>query len=107
MTGTGARAVALTTLTTSDTFVYLPAQGQILTLRNATVGALTPTIDGADGTTVPVAGIGLVNVAPGLVLASIAAGTAVAIPLDSVSAYLQGVITVTGGLGIVATLTSN
>ena len=106
LTGTSARVVAQTTLTASDTFVYLPARGQVLTLYNVTAGALTPNIDGAGGTSVPVAGLVPVDVSPGLTLGSIAAGVAVAIPLDTVSAYLQGVVTMTGGTGIVATLTS-
>jgi len=107
LTGTSARVVTPTTLTASDTFVYLPQRGQVLTLRNATAGALTPNIDGAGGTTVPVPGLVPVNVAAGLTLDSIGAGVTVAIPLDTISAYLQGIVTLTGGLNIVATLTSH
>ena len=106
LTGTSARVVAQTTLGASDTFTYLPGRGQVLTLRNASGGALTPNIDGAGGTTVPVAGLVPVNVAAGLTLASIANGAVVAIPLDTISAYLKGVIAVTGGDDMVATLTS-
>jgi len=106
LTGTSARVVSATTLGSTDTFTYLPGRGQVMTLRNATASAVTPNIDGAGGTTVPVAGLTPVNVADGLTLASIGAGVTVAIPLDTISAYLQGTIALTGGDGVIATLTS-
>lgn len=102
MTGSGSRAVTVTTLGASDTFVYSPRS--ILILNNVTGGALTPNIDGAGGTTVPVAGIGAVDVSAGYTTPSIGAGASAAIPLDTISAYLQGVITITGGSGIEAQL---
>lgn len=102
MTGSGQRVVTTTTLGSSDTFTY--TKGDILILENATAGALTPLIDGADGTTVAVPGLGNVSVAAGLTLTSIGAGVTVAIPLDTISAYCQGNVTVTGGSGIKARL---
>ncbi|HEX4918052.1 MAG TPA: hypothetical protein VFV43_09170 [Limnobacter sp.] len=104
MQGTGARTVTRTTLTASDTFTYNADRNPVLELDNITAGALTVTIDGADGTTVPVAGVGQVSVAAGFSTGSIAAGAKVAIPLNSISAYLRGVIAVTGGSGISASL---
>lgn len=104
MTGQGARTVTRTTLGASDTFTYNASRSPVLILDNVTAGALTPNIDGAAGTTVPVAGLGNVSVAAGLTLASIGAGACVAIPLATIDKYLQGVITVTGGTGIKATL---
>lgn len=104
MGGSGARVVTRTTLGASDTFTYNASRNPILILDNVTAGALTPNIAGAAGTTVPVKGVGSVSVASGLTLASIAAGACVAIPLESISAYLQGVITITGGTGIKASL---
>ena len=104
MTGSGTRAVALTTLTASDTFVFNPDRDPVLVLRNITAGALTVTIDGAGGTTVPVAGVGNVSVATGYSTGAIAAGVEHAIPLNSISAYLQGTIAVAGGTGISASL---
>lgn len=104
MTGLGARAVAITTLGASDTFVFDRAKSPILILNNGTGGGLTPKIDGDGGTTVPVDGIGAVDVSAGLTLASIAAGDSVAIPLNTISGYLSGVIAVTGGTGIEAQL---
>lgn len=103
-TGSGARAATENTLTASDTFAYLPTQGQILVLRNGTGGALTVTIDGDGGATVPVAGVGNVDVSAGYSTGEIAAGAVVAIPLDSISQYLQGTIAMTGGTGISAIL---
>lgn len=101
--GSGVRAVTTTTLTASDTLVYGGVGSrEVLELRNGTAGALTVTIDGADGTTVPVAGLGSVSVAAGYSTGSIAAGDTVAIPLDSISEYLRGVVAVTGGTGITA-----
>lgn len=101
--GSGARVATATTLTAADTLVYGGVGSrEVLELRNGTAGALTVTIDGADGTTVPVAGLGSVSVAAGYSTGSIAAGATVAIPLDSISEYLRGVVAVTGGTGITA-----
>lgn len=105
MGGPGQRALTETTLTgTADTFTYEPNTGQILLLRNPTGGALSPIIDGADGTTVQKPGIGTVSVASGYAVGSIAAGAARAIPLDTISDYLQGAISITSGTGLVAAL---
>lgn len=98
----GATTVTRTTLGASDTLTYNQYTKAILVLDNITGGALTPLIDGAGGTTVFHQGIGNVSVASGLTLASIAAGACVAIPLDSIAAYLSGVVTITGGSGIKA-----
>lgn len=102
--GTGSRVVTETTMTASDSFVYNADRKAILELRNPTAGALSPVIDGAGGTNVSVPGVGLVSVASGYAVGSIAAGAAVAIPLDSISAYLVGTIGITGGTGLVARL---
>lgn len=104
MTGLGARAVTITTLGASDTFVFTRAKAPILILNNVTGGGLTPKIDGDGGTVVPVDGIGDVDVSAGLTLASIGAGDSVAIPLNTISGYLSGTIAVTGGTGIEAQL---
>jgi hypothetical protein len=104
MTGSGSRAVTVTTLGASDTFVFNTDKTPVLYLNNVTAGALTPLIDGDGGTTTPCPGVGDVDVSAGLTLASIGIGDTVAIPLNSISAYLKGVITVTTGDGIEATL---
>lgn len=100
--GPGQRALVETTCTASDTLSY--EAGDILVLRNPTGGALSPIIDGADGTTWPTDGAGNINVASGYAVGSIAAGQGRAIPMDTIRAYLQGVITMTGGAGLVAAI---
>lgn len=105
MQGTGQRAVTEVTLTgAADTFVYNASRSPVLVIRNATAGALSPVIDGNGGTTVSVPGVGSVDVSGGYAVGSIAAGVVKAIPLDTVSAYLQGTIAITGGTGLVCSL---
>ena len=105
MQGTGKRTITETTLNgTTDTLTYKSSQGQILILRNGAAGALTPIIRGAGSTTIPVQGIGSVDVSAGYAVGSIAAGAEVAIPLDTIRAYLVGVVSITGGTGLSASL---
>ena len=104
--GTGRVTVAETTLGASDSFVYTAASNPVLTLRNPTGGALTVTIDGDGATTIPVRGVGAVDISGGYSTGSIAAGAATTILLSTIERYLTGVIEVTGGTGIVATLTN-
>lgn len=104
MQGAGKRAVTVTTMTASDTLTYKSGQGQILILRNGTAGPLTPIIDGAGSTTYPVQGVGSIDVSAGYSVGAIAAGAQVAIPLDTIRAYLVGVIAITGGTGLSASL---
>lgn len=94
----------LNTLTASDTFTYFP--GDILHLRNATAGALTPTLIGS---TAPAAfgvlGVGNLNLTTGVPgIASIPAAGERTIVLDVVSNYLAGVVTIAAGTGIIATI---
>lgn len=103
MAGPGARAVTEVTLTASNTFAYEPGTGQVLILRNPTGAAVSCTIDGADGTTFPAPGIGSIDVSGGYAVGSIPAGAVRVIPLDTIAAYLQGAINVTG-TGLVAVL---
>lgn len=102
MTGSGARVVTETTLTSSDTLVYKPKA--ILELRNPTGGALVPNIKGASATTASLPGYGTVSLTAGYTFPSIAAGASYNLPLDSISEYLKGTITVTLGVGLVARL---
>ncbi|MCZ0963887.1 hypothetical protein [Paracoccus benzoatiresistens] len=103
MAGPGARAATETMLTATNVLTYEPGTGQVLILRNPTAGAVSSVIDGADGTTFPVPGIGNVDVSAGFSVGSIPAGAVRVIPLDPISAYLQGAINVTG-TGLVAIL---
>lgn len=102
MQGVGQRVLTETTLNGSDTFTYFP--GDILLLRNPTGGSITPTIDGAGGTTWPVPGAPDINVAPGLSLGAIAAGAARVVPLDTIRAYCQGTVSILSGTGLVAAI---
>ena len=105
LTGGGVRAVTRTVLSASDTLPFSAGFGAVLVLLNTTGGALTPIIDGADGTTISFPGVPVVSVASGYAVGSIPATTgAVAIPLDTISGYLQGVVTITGGTGLIALL---
>jgi hypothetical protein len=104
-TGLGAVALTLTTLTgTADTFTYRQGTGQILMLRNPSGSPISPVIDGAGGSTAAVPGLGNVSVASGFAVGSIAAGAAVAIPLDTIFQYLKGAIAITSGADLVASL---
>lgn len=99
----GAFAAALSTLSADDTITFNTSKKQLLVLRNPTGGSLTATLDGADGTTVQVDGLGSVSVAAGLGIV-VGAGLSVAVVLSTVKHYCQGVVHLTGGAGIVAQL---
>ena len=103
VSGQGEVAVAETTLGASDTIAFERGVKMTLFLRNASAGALTPKIDGDGGVNVFVDGIGNVDVSGGYTMASIAAGAVAAIHLDTIEAYCKGIVTITGGLAIVAT----
>lgn len=94
---------AITTLGSSDTLTYDSSKKQLLVLRNTTGGSLTLNIDGADGTTVSVPGVGTVNVSSG-VNVTVAAGASKSVLLSSIRAYLQGVVTLSGASGMTAQL---
>lgn len=100
------QTVAQTTLNgTLDTFVFRAGQGQILILRNSTAGALSPVINGSTNTPVSSDGLGIVPTVSGKAVGSIPATTGIVmIPLDSIAQYLKGTISITSGVGLVATL---
>lgn len=99
----GAFAAAISTLSADDTITFDAKKKQLLVLRNTTGGLLTATLDGADGTTVSVPGIGSVSVAAGLAI-PVAAGTSVAVVLSTVKHYCQGVVHITGAATLTAQL---
>lgn len=96
----GAFVAAPATLTSSDTITIAPGKKQLAVFRNGTAGALTALIDGAGGATVDgsILGLGQVNVAAGYSIA-LAAGETKAVVLGTISAYCQGVVTITGAVG--------
>jgi len=97
LSGSGSRAATVTTLGASDTFSY--QDGLILVINNVTAGAITPNLLGDAVTDVPVAGVGSVDTSGGYTTASIGVGESAVIPLDTVSKYLTGAVTVTAGDG--------
>lgn len=93
----GKNTAAPATLGGSNTFTFEPGKNQILVVRNDTGSGVACVIDGAGGSTVAVPGVpGGVDVSGGYSLGTIADGAEVVVPLDSISAYLQGVISITG-----------
>lgn len=98
LSGSGSREMLVTTLGVSDTFSYASSV-EVMIIDNVTAGALTPNLDGADSTTVPVSGYGAIDVSGGYDVPSIPPGEKAVIPLNTISAYLKGVVTVTGGDG--------
>lgn len=103
--GSGVKTVIETTMTASDTLTYIPGTGQILHLRNVTAGALTVTLTGSAAVSLTYPEGGTVNYAAGFSTGSISATTGdVLVKLDTISAYLYGTVTLTGGTGIKASL---
>ena len=99
----GAITAALTTLSASDTITFNPGRKQLLVVRNPTGGTLNLNIDGADGTTVNVPGIGPISVSSGLTIA-IPTLEVRAVVLSTISEYLKGVVTLTGASGCIVQL---
>lgn len=99
----GAFAAAITTLSADDTITFNSGKKQLLVLTNTTGGSLTCTIDGADGATVAVPGLGNVSVAGGLAIA-VPAGEARAVVLSTVRSYCQGVVHLLGAATLKAQL---
>ena len=92
--------LATNTLTASDTYVYAP--GDILLLHNVTAGSLTLTFTG-EGTQFTPDGLGLVGVTS-IATAAIAAGLARVLFADTRALFLQGNVVITGGLGMLVTI---
>ena len=107
----GATVLTRNTLTASDTVAYVKGQNMQLCLANNTAGSLTATLVGSTAAaTYVVAGTGGALLSPppsaGKAIA-VAANSTVEVSLDDLELYLQGVITVTGGAGLIATVVSN
>lgn len=95
----GSFTAAISTLSASDTITYDRTKKQLAVFRNPTGGSLTVTIDGADGTTVPVSGVGNVSVASGYAIV-VPAGESRAVILSTIRHFLNGVVTMTGASGM-------
>ena len=96
-------SLAFTTLTGTDDFVFNAQQTEVLILRNTTSSDVTVTIDGSEGTTENCPGIGPVDVSSGKALV-VTANESESIVLNSISAFLKGTISVSGGTGVEATI---
>jgi hypothetical protein len=99
----GAFASAQVTLSADDTITFDASKKQLLVLTNTTGGDLTATIDGNGGTTVPVDGIGSVDVSAGLAI-TVTAGSSKAVVLSTIRHYCQGVVHITGAATLKAQL---
>lgn len=99
----GPFAAAITTLSASDTITFDANKKQLLVFRNTTAGSLTVTIDGSLGTSVNCPGVGTIDVSAGKAIV-LAAGTSFAVVLSTISAYCQGVVTLSGASGLTAQL---
>lgn len=95
----GVNPVVKTVLADGDTLPYVKGSSQRLFIENNTGASITVNIDGAGGTTVPVPNTqATFSVASGLDVV-VADGTTVFVTLDTVSAYLEGIVSLTGGAG--------
>ena len=93
-----------TILSAADTLVYSSGANQRLVLWNETASPVVVTIDGSGGTTVSPAGLGqAISVAAGIAI-TVGADASVVVQLDKISAYCQGTVAVTGGVGVTAML---
>lgn len=99
--GNGAFTATETALSADDTITYDSRHKQLLQLRNTTASPVVVTLDGSTGTTVAVSGLGDVSVASGLAI-TVPANGVKSVVLSTVSAYCQGVVHLTGGVGVSA-----
>lgn len=106
LTGVGDKLITEVTLAAGNNPVnYTKGKKQVLRLRNATAGALTPKILGTLAAAATDAGAqAVIPYNLGWTCTAIPAGAVREISLDSISKYLDGVVNVSDALGIVATL---
>lgn len=100
----GAATLTRTTMTASDTLAYVPGSGQVLVMANNTGAGITATFTGSVQPALNVPGYGgTVSVSAGKAVV-VGANSTVYLELDSISGFLQGTVTITGGTGLIATL---
>lgn len=100
----GSVLMARTNLSASDNIPYASGTHQKLKLDNNTGSPIVVTIVGSSATTISPIGLGgTVNVSGGYGI-TVPANSTHIVDLDTISAYLSGVITINGGTGIVAVL---
>jgi hypothetical protein len=94
-----------TVLTAADTFTYIPTATQELVMFNTTGSNIIVNIKGAAGVAIAIPKSGGATFA-------VNAGISITVPandfqfllLPTIDAYLQGVVSVTNGVGVVATI---
>lgn len=101
----GATTIARTVLTASDTLVWNgDGTRQILELYNTTASPVIVTIDGSLSTNITPDGYGgTIDVSAGKAI-TVPASSTVSVELGKISAFLQGTVAVTGGVGVTAHL---
>ena len=96
--------LARTVMSASDTLTYTAGSKQTLVFYNTTASLVTATIIGSAATTIaPIGFGGTISVAAGKAI-SVPASSTVLVELDDISSFLQGTISITGGVGLTAHL---
>ena len=102
--GNLAVTLARNILSASDTLTYTPGSKQVLVLYNTSASLITATIIGSEAKTIsPVGYGGTISVAAGKPI-SVPASSTVLLRLDDMSSFLQGTVSITGGVGLTAHL---
>lgn len=104
---TGPVTITRTVLSASDTLVWNgDGTRQILDLFNTTASPVVVTIDGSGSTTISPPGYGgTIDVSAGKAI-TVPASSTVYVELGKISAFLQGTVAVTGGVGVTAHLST-
>ena len=93
----GVFSVAFSTLTASDTITI--AKNQYLLFNNTTAGSLTALIKGGASTNVTVPGVGAVSTSTGVSVV-VPAGEFRVVNVNSRAKFFDGVVTITGAVGL-------
>lgn len=93
----GVFSMAFSTLTVSDTITI--AKNQYLLFNNTTAGSLTAVVKGSASTSVTVSGVGAVSTSTGVSVV-VPAGEFKVVNVNSRSEFFNGVVTITGAVGL-------
>lgn len=100
----GYAASTVNTLTAADVIVFNSAKTQLLQFRNTTASPVVITIDGSASTAVKIPNTGKTFDAPAGLQITVAANGTGSVVLKSISAFMQGTVALTGGVGLEAVL---
>ena len=102
--GNLANILVRTVLSSSDTLTYTAGSRQAVVFFNTTASSVTATIVGSMATTIAPPGYGgTISVAGGKAIV-VPASSTVLVELDDIQAFLQGNVSITGGVGLTAHL---